>query len=111
MDDLPPLPELISASPLSPEAVERRLREAILFAARLQLFVSSALVWLIFIFSAVPGGIPPLGPTLVLSAWIVGTTLALSYLAVRGDLHFLQGPLPGRVALFTTILTVLLATF
>ncbi len=104
---LPPRPP----TELSPEAIKRRLRLAILFAARLQLFVSSALVWLIFIFSAVPNGIPPLVPTVVLSAWIVTTTLVLSYLAVRGDLRFLTGPLPGRVALFTTTLTVLLATF
>jgi signal transduction histidine kinase len=102
---------LAPASPeLSAEEIERRLREATLFAARLQLFVSSALVWLIFVFGAMPNGLPAPVPTLLLSLWLVGNTLLLSYLALRGGLQFLTGPLPGRIALVTTMLTVLLAT-
>ncbi len=90
--------------------IERRLRDATLFAARLQLFVSSALVWLIFVFSAMPNGFPAPVPTLLLSVWLVGSTLVLSYLALRGGVKFLTGPLPGRIALVATMLTVLLAT-
>src|SRR5919199_5202552 len=96
---------------LRPELVEQRLRTATVFSTRLQLFVASALVWLIFIFSTVSGVIPPLGPTVVLSAWIVATTLVLSYLAVRANMRFLTGPLPGRIALVTTLITVWLATY
>lgn len=95
---------------LSSEEIERRLHRANLFAARLQLFASSALMWLIFLLSAAPNGLPPVTATLMLSAWLVGSTLVLSYLAVRGDSGFLSGPLPGRVALIANILTVLLAT-
>jgi signal transduction histidine kinase len=106
---------LTGASPagspdLSSEEIERRVRQANLFAARLQLFVSSALLWLIFIFGAAPNTLPPVMSTLVLGAWLVASTLVLSYLALRGGPRFLAGPLPGRVALIATILTVLLAT-
>lgn len=95
---------------LSPEEIERRVRQANLFAARLQLFVSSALMWLMFIFGAATNTSRPVVPMLLLSAWLVASTLALSYLALRGGERFLAGALPGRIALTATILTVLLAT-
>ena len=99
------------ASPdLSSEEGERRLRRTGLLAARLQLFASSALMWLIFIFSVISNGSPPVGTTLLLCIWLVASTLGLSYLALRGGGRFLAGPLPGRIALLATILTVLLAT-
>ncbi len=92
------------------QEIEGRLRHVMLFGARLQLFFSSALVWLIFIFSTLPGGVPPLLPTLALISWLVGVTLVLSFIALRSRPDFLTGPVPGRVALVTTIVTVLLST-
>ncbi|MGB8645415.1 MAG: ATP-binding protein [Anaerolineae bacterium] len=101
-----------NASPvLTVQEIEQRLRRVTLFAARLQLFFSSALVWLIFIFSALPGGVPPLLPTLALILWLVGVTLGLSFIALRSHPDFLTGPAAGRIALATTIVTALLATF
>lgn len=99
------------AGPLTRETVEKRLRETNLMAARLQLLVSSALVWLIFVFGAISGGIPPLLPTLLLGGWIIGSTLGLSMAALRADPRFLVGYTPGRVALLCTLVTVVLATF
>lgn len=95
---------------LSSQEIELRLAGANVFAARLQLFVSSALMWLIFLFSSMRNGLPPVSATLMLSAWLVGSTLVLSYLAVRGNPRFLSGPLPGRVTLIATALTAVLAT-
>lgn len=98
-------------APLSPETVEKRLRETNLMAARLQLLVSSALVWLIFVFGAISGGIPPLFPTLLLGGWIIASTLGLSLVALRAEPRFLIGNTPGRIALLFTLVTVVLATF
>ncbi len=81
-----------------------------MFAARLQLLVSSALVWLIFVFGAVAGGIPPLLPTILLGAWIVASTLWLSLIALRAKPEMLTGQGPGRIALLCTLVTVVLAT-
>lgn len=99
-----------SSGELAPEAVEKRLRAANLFAARLQLLVSSALVWLIFIFGAISGGIPPAIPTLLLGAWIIGSTLWLSLLALRAHPGYLVGHAPGRLSLAVTLVTAILAT-
>lgn len=95
---------------LTPETVEKRLRQTRLLAARLQLLVSSALVWLIFVFGAISGGIPPLGPTLLLGAWIIASTLWLSFIALRTRPETLPGNAPGRIALLCTLITVVLAT-
>ncbi len=79
-------------------------------AARLQLLISSALVWLIFLFGATTGGIPPLLPTLLLSAWIVASTLWLALVALRASLDTLNSAAPGRIALLCTLITIVLAT-
>lgn len=97
-------------SSLSPELVDSQLRQARLLAARLQLLVSSALVWLIFVFGAVAGGIPPLTSTLLLATWIVGSTLWLSLIALRAPPETLAGNAPGRIALLCTLITIVLAT-
>ncbi len=94
---------------LTPHDIEQLLSDASLFAARLQLFVCSALVWLIFIFGAMANAVPPLIPTLLLCGWLVVATVALNHLARHGGVEFLTGPLPGRLALLGTILTVVLA--
>src|SRR5581483_8441398 len=95
---------------LTPESVEKRLRQTRLLAARLQLLVSSALVWLIFVFGAVSGGIPPLTPTLLLGSWIIASTLWLSLIALRASPETLVSTAPGRIALLCTLITVILAT-
>jgi|GEM_PF-2596016 len=95
---------------LAPETVEKRLRQTRLLAARLQLLVSSALVWLIFIFGAISGGIPPLMPTLLLGVWIIASTLWLSLVALRARPETLASAAPGRIALLCTFVTVVLAT-
>ncbi|MBI4673059.1 MAG: GAF domain-containing protein [Chloroflexi bacterium] len=104
-----PVPKNSNAS-LTPETVEKRLRQTRLLAARLQLLVSSALVWLIFVFGAISGGIPPLAPTLLLGAWIIASTLWLSFIALRARPETLTGNAPGRIALLCTLITVVLAT-
>jgi signal transduction histidine kinase len=105
-----PLPLSAAPSGLSPQAVEKRLRHARLTAARLQLLVSSALVWMIFVFGAVAGGIPPLLPTLLLGGWIIASTLWLSQIALRASPETLLSNAPGRIALLCTLITVVLAT-
>src|SRR5262249_48886698 len=90
--------------------VEKRLRQTRLLAARLQLLVSSALVWLIFVFGAVSGGIPPLTPTLLLGSWIIASTLWLSMIALRASPETLTSNSPGRIALLFTLISVVLAT-
>lgn len=99
-----------SGAPLTPAGVEKRLRQTRLLAARLQLLVSSALVWLIFVFGAVSGGIPPLTPTLLLGSWIIASTLWLSMIALRASPETLTSNSPGRIALLCTLITVVLAT-
>ncbi len=95
---------------LSPQEIERRLSHAMLLAARLQLFVAIALIWLTFISSALVDGLPVLTPTLVLVVWLLATTAALGWFALRGNMDFLTGKLPGRIALLAMILTVILVT-
>lgn len=97
-------------APLTPETVEKRLRRTRLLAARLQLLVASALVWLIFVFGAISGGIPPLFPTLLLGIWIIASTLWLSYMALRARPETLVSDAPGRIALLCTLITIVLAT-
>ncbi len=97
-------------APLTLESVEKRLRQVRLMSARLQLLVSSALVWLIFVFGAISGGIPPLMPTLLLGAWIIASTLWLSLIALRAQPETLASHAPGRIALLCTLITVVLAT-
>ncbi|HZQ05439.1 MAG TPA: GAF domain-containing protein [Anaerolineae bacterium] len=98
------------STPLTPESVEKRLRQVRLMSSRLQLLVSSALVWLIFVFGAISGGIPPLMPTLLLGAWIIASTLWLSLIALRAKPETLVSNAPGRIALLCTLITVVLAT-
>ena len=94
---------------LTLENVEKRLRNTRVLAARLQLLVSSALVWLIFVTAAIAGGIPPLASTLLLGMWLVASTLWLLYIALRARPETLTGNRPGRIALLCTFVTVVLA--
>lgn len=94
---------------LSSETIDQRLRASRLMGARLQLFVASALVWLIFLFGTIAVRTPPLVPTLLLGAWIVATTLWLSLLALRAEPKTLNSAAPGRIALLCTFITIVLA--
>lgn len=95
---------------LSPEAIEERLRGALLLSARLQLLISVAFVWLILIFATLPGGAFALESALALTAWIVLTSLLLSLIAIWGKAQFVAGPLPGYLAIAVNLGTMLLAT-